>query len=120
MGATASIVILTVFLVRALMHRFPQKYAYLLWVIVGIRLICPFALSSSISLFNLKPLADSRNATEPYTLTYQQQTKPSDCLISDPAFSLPVMACRNCRILFLECISDPPHEKSACQSRPLS
>lgn len=54
MGATASIVILTVFLVRALMHRFPKKYAYLLWVIVGIRLICPFALSSSISLFNLK------------------------------------------------------------------
>lgn len=78
MGATASIVILTVFLVRALMHRFPKKYAYLLWVIVGIRLICPFALSSSISLFNLKPLADSRNATEPYTLTHQQQTKPSD------------------------------------------
>lgn len=77
MGATASIVILTVFLVRALMHRFPKKYAYLLWVIVGIRLICPFALSSSISLFNLKPLVDSRNAVSPYALT-QQQTKPAD------------------------------------------
>lgn len=77
MGATASIVIVTVFVVRALMHRFPKKYAYLLWVIVGIRLICPFAFSSSISLFNLKPLMDSRNAVSPYALT-QQQTKQAD------------------------------------------
>lgn len=77
MGVTASIVILAVFLVRALMRRFPKKYAYLLWIIVGIRLVCPFALSSSISLFNLKPLADSHNAASPYALT-QQQTKPAD------------------------------------------
>lgn len=78
MGATASIVILAVFLVRALMRRFPKKYAYLLWIIVGIRLVCPTALSSPVSLFNLKPLADSRHAAEPYVSSQYQPAKSAD------------------------------------------
>lgn len=54
MGVEAAFVIAAVLLIRMLMKRFPRKYAYLLWLIVGIRLVCPVALSSSLSLFNLQ------------------------------------------------------------------
>lgn len=53
MGITASVVIAVVILIRAVMHRMPKKYLYMLWVIVGIRLICPVAVSSPVSLFNM-------------------------------------------------------------------
>lgn len=54
MGVEAAFVIAAVLLIRMLMKRFPRKYVYLLWLIVGIRLVCPVALSSSLSLFNLQ------------------------------------------------------------------
>lgn len=53
MGLTASVVILAVLLARFFLGRLPKKYSYLLWVIVGIRLICPFGVTSSLSVFNL-------------------------------------------------------------------
>ena len=49
---TASFVIITVLLIRRILYPLPKKYLYFLWLIVGIRLLCPFAISSSISLFN--------------------------------------------------------------------
>lgn len=61
MGSVASVVILAVFLVRILMRRFPRKYAYLLWLIVGIRLVCPVAVPSSLSVFNL-PVTQEQNS----------------------------------------------------------
>lgn len=54
MSVMASIVIATVLLIRILLKRFPRKYSYLLWLIVGIRLVCPVAVPSSLSLFNLQ------------------------------------------------------------------
>ena len=57
MSIEATVVILVVLLVRGLvMRRFPKKYVYLLWIIVGIRLMCPVALNSSVSLFNIDVL----------------------------------------------------------------
>ncbi len=53
MSLTASVVILAVLLVRGAMRRFPKKYSYLLWLIVGIRLVCPIAMDSNVSIFNL-------------------------------------------------------------------
>lgn len=53
MSITASVVIITVMILRVLMHRLPRKYIYILWLIVGIRLVCPFAVTSPISVFNL-------------------------------------------------------------------
>ncbi len=52
MALTSSVVILAVLLVRALMYRLPKKFLYLLWLVVGIRLLCPVAISSPISIFN--------------------------------------------------------------------
>lgn len=50
---TASVVIVAVLLIRGLMHRMPKKYLYLLWGIVAVRLLCPAAVSSPVSLFNV-------------------------------------------------------------------
>lgn len=59
MGWMASIVIFAVLLVRGIvMRNFPKKYVYWMWIIVGIRLICPISSSSPISLFNLRWLPD--------------------------------------------------------------
>ncbi len=53
MGLTASVVILAVFMARGLMFRLPKKYVYAMWLVVGIRLVCPVAVSSPLSVFNL-------------------------------------------------------------------
>ena len=46
MALAGSFVILAVLLVRGLMSKFPKRYVYALWLIVGIRLICPVTLYS--------------------------------------------------------------------------
>ena len=63
MGGEAAFVIAAVLLIRMLMKRFPRKYAYLLWLIVGIRLVCPVAVSSSLSLFNLQMIPGQERLT---------------------------------------------------------
>lgn len=58
MGLKASVVILAVLLVRGvLLHLIPRKYVYWLWLIVGIRLLCPVVAASPVSLFHLQELA---------------------------------------------------------------
>lgn len=53
MGITASVVIVAVVIVRGVMYRLPKKYSYILWLIVGIRLLCPIGIASPVSLFNI-------------------------------------------------------------------
>lgn len=48
-----AIVILAVFAVRFLFRKYPKKYSYCLWAIVGIRMVFDLQLSSRFSLFNL-------------------------------------------------------------------
>lgn len=53
MSVPASLVILSVFLIRALMRRAPRRYVVLLWLAVLVRLALPFPLThSGLSLFN--------------------------------------------------------------------
>lgn len=74
MGLMASVVILAVLLVRGLlMRRFPKKYVYWMWLIVGIRLICPVAVASPVSVFNLEWLQE--NPTIVSDVTEKNQTK---------------------------------------------
>lgn len=49
-GAFISMVIM---LLRVPLKKAPRKYSYMLWSILGIRLLCPFSFSSALSLFNL-------------------------------------------------------------------
>ena len=54
MSITASWVILAVLAVRILLGKLPKKYSYMLWAVVGFRLLCPFSVASVWSLFNLR------------------------------------------------------------------
>lgn len=54
MSITAGYVILAVLLVRLLLKRAPKKYSYLLWSVVGFRLVCPLSFQSVFSLFSLR------------------------------------------------------------------
>lgn len=53
MSITASYVTVIVLVLRLFMKRFPKKYSYALWSIVGLRLALPFSFSSAFSFFNL-------------------------------------------------------------------
>lgn len=53
LSARASLVILAVLAVRFLLKKAPRKYSYLLWAVVGFRLICPVSFSSAVSIFNV-------------------------------------------------------------------
>lgn len=55
---TICYVVIVVLAVRFLIRRFPKKYSYCLWGIVGLRLLFPASISSPLSLFNLKPFQD--------------------------------------------------------------
>jgi len=52
-GLRVSVVILIVFVVRLFFRNVPKKYSYILWMIVGIYLLCPVMVSSPISIYNL-------------------------------------------------------------------
>ena len=54
MSVTASSIIIVIILVRLFLKKAPRKYSYLLWSVVGFRLLCPVAFGSRMSIFNLK------------------------------------------------------------------
>ena len=58
MSIIATVVIAVVLIIRALIFKAPKKYAYILWAIVGIRLICPVGISSPLSIYNLVNASD--------------------------------------------------------------
>lgn len=53
MSITAGYVVLAVLLVRFLIRRLPKIYSYILWSVVGFRLLFPASVSSAFSFFNL-------------------------------------------------------------------
>lgn len=50
MSMTASVMIMFVVLLRLLFRRVPKQYCCILWMLVGLRLICPVTLESAMSL----------------------------------------------------------------------
>ena len=59
-----SIIILTVLLLRLVLRKAPKKYICLLWVLAGLRLLCPIEIESGFSLQpDLDPLTDIRAET---------------------------------------------------------
>ena len=53
MSLTGSIAILCVLLARQLLRRAPKIFSYLLWAVVGFRLLCPVSFSAHVSLFGI-------------------------------------------------------------------
>lgn len=54
MSLSASFVIGAVLLLRSLLGKAPKKYSYFLWLLVFVRLLCPFTLESPMSLVPVK------------------------------------------------------------------
>lgn len=50
---TVAVVIIAVLLARLLLRRMPKKYSYVLWSLVGIRMIFDLPIASRLSVFNL-------------------------------------------------------------------
>ncbi len=51
-----SIVMLIVMFIRGvILRRMPRRYAYLLWAVVAVRLICPVSIRSPLSVFSYVP-----------------------------------------------------------------
>lgn len=66
--------ILWVLLARILLRRLPRGFSYALWLIVFVRLICPFSLQGNYGLipFNIgQSKAESRIVTYPYEDYYK-------------------------------------------------
>ena len=53
MGSQAVPVIVVVFALRILLHRFPKKYLYFYGFLVAVRLVVPVSISSPVSMFHL-------------------------------------------------------------------
>lgn len=62
MSLTASLVILVVLFARLILRRAPKIFSYILWLAVLLRLLCPVALSSPLSLLGMldAPAGESR------------------------------------------------------------
>ena len=50
MSIMASVIILFVLVLRLLLKRMPKIFSYLLWIVVLVRLLCPFKIESDISV----------------------------------------------------------------------
>ena len=62
MSVTAGITILVILAVRAVFRRAPRKYLYVLWLAAALRLVCPWAPESGMSLFNVSLLQPVESA----------------------------------------------------------
>ncbi len=53
MSIKASVVMAFVLLFRMLLSKAPKRFSYLLWSVVGVRLLVPFGISSNFSIFSI-------------------------------------------------------------------
>ena len=49
MSLTASVIIVTVIILRLLLKRAPKVYSYMLWTVVLFRLLCPIAMEQGLT-----------------------------------------------------------------------
>lgn len=93
MSITGAYIAAAIILLRLAMKKLPKKYSYALWLILGIRLLCPVSFSSAVSLFNIvKPeTSDNRMTYISENYDYSQPTEAppiiSDTQIADEAIS---------------------------------
>ena len=90
MSKTASVVIVMVLIVRAILAHAPKKYSYVLWAVVLFRLLCPLSIESPFS-----PLPAVRMVPGAAQTASTAQTQPDASPFgqlnstSDPAASTP-------------------------------
>ena len=78
MSITSSYIILAVLLCRLVLKGMPKKYSYVLWSVVGFRLVCPVSFNSAFSLFSLKLFDMSKaQSVNENALSYVQENAAS-------------------------------------------
>ena len=88
MNLTGSIVIVAVLLARLLLRRAPKNFSYLLWGVVLFRLLCPFSVSSPLSLLGVLRAPASAGGELVYI--------PGEIgLMAQPAVTLPLLGDEN-------------------------
>lgn len=80
MSVTGAIIIAAVMLIRLCMKRLPRRYAYFLWIIPAIRLLCPLTVASEASLFNLFPTQSVQVEYEERVATEQTVELPETAI----------------------------------------
>ncbi len=80
MSITGAIIIAAVMLIRLCMKKLPRRYAYFLWIIPAIRLLCPLTVSSEASLFNLFPTQSVQVEYEERVVTEQTVELPETAI----------------------------------------
>ena len=53
MSLTASVISVTVIILRLLLKRAPKVYSYMLWLVVLFRLLCPITINTPLSVLGL-------------------------------------------------------------------
>ena len=71
MSLTAGVLVVAVVLLRAVFYKAPRWIHCLLWALVAVRLLCPFAVESSLSL-----MPDTQAALAPLTPDYAVEDTP--------------------------------------------
>ncbi len=64
MSITGAYIAAAIIILRLALKKLPKRYSYALWIILGIRLLCPFSFSSEASLFNLIKPETTENRME--------------------------------------------------------
>ena len=86
MSLTAAVLVAVVVLLRLVFHQAPRWLHCLLWVLVAVRLVCPFAIESE---FSLMPSTPAVTVPEQPELSNPDLPSTEVVLPDDPAVSLP-------------------------------
>ncbi len=92
MSGNASWMILCVLAVRFLMRKLPKKYAYALWMVIWIRLLCPFTFETQFS-----PVPYSEPLSVYYEETAETEFRPAAVSVPSYEAEVPVINETNTR-----------------------
>ena len=69
MSLTASVIIVTVLILRVLLKRAPRIYSYMLWSVVLFRLLCPITINTPLSVLRLfdNPIVETTDSVSQIT-----------------------------------------------------
>lgn len=88
MSLASGILIAVVIALRFLLRKIPKKYICILWALVGLRLICPFSISSALSAYNYIGHSAESNGQVEYIHYNGKSEKPkAEVTITIPAES---------------------------------
>jgi beta-lactamase regulating signal transducer with metallopeptidase domain len=77
MSFLAGMLVFAVIFLRIVLKKTPKKMVCILWVLVAFRLICPFSVSSSLSVFNLLNTGEDSESKMEYFQYNEKTGKPT-------------------------------------------